>query len=742
MRRTSLALLGITLLLHSLPAFALSPECEASLSAPPVSSHYVGAILARAEAALSAADSLPADPDFATYLPAWIQTVFSTAVALIDTTTSLTMNVRSLKNDSACLAFDAFLLKCEIRKTIESIHRSFTDPAHRSSRAIDLKKDLLPFLQDRLQNLLQGAYDPTYADVRWNITQAFDSGPVPEEPLCPYHTDYLPIAQGFGCDATVLAPRTMYPPVELELQGVVSLVNRPLMDLSVAEELAAFEQEGDLLTGTQSSSSAPAPSPVSPAHQTEFGCTATARPVRHALPGSFAIEEDTLSLLRRFLNRRIKEGESRRARSDLEEPPPGTPTDPFTQDERGVSRLLARTWGRIQGAFEAAIFPQAVDAPLTLTRESPLRAPVARLAKLAADRQGGLREFTKSYAYFLLRSCMFRPCRAKLTQTIKMADADACFPYTNGEFLDDTEANPRWRQCAEAAEIDLEGGGGTGGGSSTQSPSGSSMGYASSNAGGLSSSSSSSSSTPTEKHVVYVHGICEHTTGFSDAWWAALRTFTPSIPDSNRHEVVWSNIVNGPNPAPTPEEAALSSQIAAMAQNRLGAPLPATFRQCIDNVSRYLANPAKRAAVLQVFDDTVRPLLTGGNTVEIISHSWGSIVAYEALVAMDPIFSTLPGRVHTLFSVGSPLSIDEITPALIPTAQDGHRPSIVQKWINLNAQFDPIGGPLSGYSVDQQFLNLMPVGCPAPDPACAHSSYFNNGNLTVNQNIFGENIEL
>jgi hypothetical protein len=33
---------------------------------------------------------------------------------------------------------------------------------------------------------------------------------------------------------------------------------------------------------------------------------------------------------------------------------------------------------------------------------------------------------------------------------------DECFPYTNGQFLSDTEDDPRWKKCALAACIQVD----------------------------------------------------------------------------------------------------------------------------------------------------------------------------------------------------------------------------------------------------------------------------------------------
>src|SRR4051812_48359666 len=57
--------------------------------------------------------------------------------------------------------------------------------------------------------------------------------------------------------------------------------------------------------------------------------------------------------------------------------------------------------------------------------------------------------------------------------------------------------------------------------------------------------------TESERHIVYVHGICRHLPGYSDPWWAAMKPHVAGIPDENRHEVLWSDVVT-PEGRPPP----------------------------------------------------------------------------------------------------------------------------------------------------------------------------------------------
>jgi hypothetical protein len=157
-----------------------------------------------------------------------------------------------------------------------------------------------------------------------------------------------------------------------------------------------------------------------------------------------------------------------------------------------------------------------------------------------------------------------------------------------------------------------------------------------------------------------------------------------------------------------------------------------------------MSNDRIRNAVLERFREQVEPLLRAGATVHVISHSWGTVVAYEGLRALDG--RSVSGRAKAFFTVGSALSIAPVKKSL--RQRDGRRPTCVQRWANLDAKGDVVGGPLKGrpFLVDDEFLNLSPVGCQPSGfgmyaPACAHSSYFDQSNDAANRDIFARIIQ-
>jgi hypothetical protein len=292
------------------------------------------------------------------------------------------------------------------------------------------------------------------------------------------------------------------------------------------------------------------------------------------------------------------------------------------------------------------------------------------------------------------------------------------------------------------------------------------------------------------RRLVYVHGICSHVSGYSDSMWHALMPFASNVFGAStlgqtRLEVLWSDIVNHASNAlgaaaigtgATAQPAALSSERnrqkaaseirdalsdrADQHQMIASASAPATFGaapmaaldgfsipglSCVDDFSIYLTSNSIRQQIIDRFTSIVGPQLNSGVQIDIISHSWGTVVAYEGLRQLAAS-GTTSGFVRNFFTVGAALSIGPVKSRLLETNQDGQKPSNVRQWINLNARGDLVGGTLKGrpFQVDTDYVNLDPVGCPGfsvfVSPICAHSSYFVDANVAVNRDLFARYI--
>src|SRR4028119_287569 len=102
----------------------------------------------------------------------------------------------------------------------------------------------------------------------------------------------------------------------------------------------------------------------------------------------------------------------------------------------------------------------------------------------------------------------------------------------------------------------------------------------------------------------------------------------------------------------------------------------------LKQVRLYFNNPQLRATALRSVEDTVTD-----DTLVLIGHSLGSVVAYEALAAHPE------WKVHTLVTLGSPLGIGKIVfDRLNPLPVDGRGafPGSVAAWVNMAAAGDGV----------------------------------------------------
>jgi hypothetical protein len=285
-----------------------------------------------------------------------------------------------------------------------------------------------------------------------------------------------------------------------------------------------------------------------------------------------------------------------------------------------------------------------------------------------------------------------------------------------------------------------------------------------------------------QRALVYIHGICRHDPGYSDPWWQSLRPHLAAPLaahlETHRPEVLWSQHVTAMRSLareglPTSAAREMDERERELAQDLQDAiadrearaqlsEMPSADRSgvvqpsplvvdragvrargvnCIDDFAKYLLWNSVRRAVQKEFLDVVLPLLEAGNSVDVIGHSWGTVVAYEALRTLDR--RQLPGEVLNFFTAGSALSIGLIFRRL--EIQDGAKPTHVRRWVNLDASRDLVGGPLRsmGYQVDEEFVNLDPTGCRLilDGPWCPHSSYFQAANVGVNRDVFASRMQ-
>jgi metacaspase-1 len=166
---------------------------------------------------------------------------------------------------------------------------------------------------------------------------------------------------------------------------------------------------------------------------------------------------------------------------------------------------------------------------------------------------------------------------------------------------------------------------------------------------------------------------------------------------------------------------------------------------CIDDFAIYLTDDQVRQQIIDRCIAVVQPALHAGLELDIVAHSWGTVVAYEALRQLEDEGLQSP-LVRNFFTVGAALSIGPVKMQLRGANKNGKKPASVRRWVNLNAHGDIIGGALKGrpYDDDIDVIKLQPFGCNSilglVNPVCAHSSYFVRGNVAVNRDIFAHYI--
>jgi hypothetical protein len=149
----------------------------------------------------------------------------------------------------------------------------------------------------------------------------------------------------------------------------------------------------------------------------------------------------------------------------------------------------------------------------------------------------------------------------------------------------------------------------------------------------------------------------------------------------------------------------------------------------IGDFTSYLVSPRIRAAVQEEAKKILRPLASNDLKVSIVAHSWGTVVAYDALLDLELEAPSL--QVANLFTLGSPLW------AVRSLLEDssGRKPGGLGFWMNVTASGDLIGSWLSpAFNVDSD--NLVPWF----GDGDAHGSYFVIDNVAVQRDLIAKTI--
>lgn len=465
--KSAVTCMALGILLH----FALpSPAARAAAYAPQALSPAVDLVLRRADMDISEAE----DPDFlATFdddsVWEWTGDALSAEFEPVDTRRQIVQRRESLLQKTACFRYDKWLIERKMNEIREKIDME-TD-ARDASVVLPLEQ-IYEFLSGEIDSLEHGGLDPEVReDEEWAI-QLFveDDIDVPsDEKLCFYNSDYAPAGvNGYGCDAGKLRwvmeqlsqdDGAFRDAVESELRAQ-TLVEQVIESRNSVEENFGRFLEGidDLVTGGMPQNDEFADAPAggsSRMHKNQAGCADYVEPgvVLHAIRGPFAIDPDDAALALAFREFRIKSDEERPAPRDLQYDEDMFAINALLNDQRRIIREFTSK----RAALGSATFAAGADSgPAASDALKKLHDGVRALVKLGNSLDGGLRAFVRDFAYFLRRSCLDRPCAARLDTVLKLVFSDSCFPYGNGEYANATSDDPQWKKCMEEAELPEE----------------------------------------------------------------------------------------------------------------------------------------------------------------------------------------------------------------------------------------------------------------------------------------------
>lgn len=161
--------------------------------------------------------------------------------------------------------------------------------------------------------------------------------------------------------------------------------------------------------------------------------------IRFELRGPFSLGKNELGLMRDYDALRTSWGENRELWVEVTNNRKEWADRLFDPIKSYIVDLYFANWDPHQEQMEGTMIPKASDAGAQVVHElQPARSAIGELSRTANSLRG-VRGFARSFAYFLRRSCIFRPCNDRLDQILKVVFSDACFPYTDGEYLTDPE---------------------------------------------------------------------------------------------------------------------------------------------------------------------------------------------------------------------------------------------------------------------------------------------------------------
>ncbi len=561
-------MIAIGLLTLLLPAASAAAGCPASETARKLATmtpvgHYAQKTVERVNQGISKARGKPADAgalDRSKFH--FISTMTSILYMVVDTDISAVEYSRDLTRISTCLHLDLAILEAKMDEIRCEVVAAYD---RKSPDGINMLNTLADFLNQRYRHLVAGSTNPAHIDRNWPRYEHFDDpfqgwccvldqmqcriqtadectqvkdgkggydffstqdACLSRSPCsfgedgtarpkhveqCPFDSDYLGAAAGYGCDATVLkkiessggggtgitkeidALQELAKTRDEFLEEIDHIKDTTLsMDTFVDNTMLSSEERQQLNyfgeTRTEEAE-----------HRRVYGCNAdltpeerdeverpegeesnmgsegeltpdthpseewTATPAR----GPFFFRRDHLSIWKAFFRLQFTWVRLREFPVYLK-----YPDEFFKEEDRkkamerqnpamaGLRKYFRTLWTEFmskQAADDAAILTKAQDTALQVREAlAPVRPAMKGAVELVNKPDKGLRKFGRNYAYFLRRSCIYRPCNERLELIMKILYTDECFPYASGEFRveegEEVKGKTSWEKCMEAVQ--------------------------------------------------------------------------------------------------------------------------------------------------------------------------------------------------------------------------------------------------------------------------------------------------
>jgi hypothetical protein len=107
-------------------------------------------------------------------------------------------------------------------------------------------------------------------------------------------------------------------------------------------------------------------------------------------------------------------------------------------------------------------------------------------------------------------------------------------------------------------------------------------------------------------------------------------------------------------------------------------------------LARYRSDPDFAQALRARLMGVLAPSLERGDEVMLVAHCLGSVVAYDCLWLLSRGSATLPGKLRTFVTLGSPLANDIVRMGLLGAGEplEQRYPGNITQWFNLAAEDD------------------------------------------------------